>query len=267
MNHAGEIRYLTQLARPTWRSSTTRAARTSNSSARDEAIARAKGEIFEGLEPGGIAVINADDRFAPLWRELAGGRARVEFGLEHAADGHRHLRAARARKRHRADDAGRRTSARDARCARACTTCATRSPRQPPQSRSSPARARSRPGSSASPASRDGCSESGLARRDADRRHLQRESRFDARSDRGARPRAGHEASGAGRHGRARSARRRSCTRSSARYARERGHRSPVHARRTVDAARLRRSAPARRTTRASKIWSTDAASTRSRRT
>src|SRR5690606_11574595 len=50
-----------------------------------EAIARAKGEIFEGLKPGGTAVINADDRHAGLWRELAGNRPVVEFGLSQPA--------------------------------------------------------------------------------------------------------------------------------------------------------------------------------------
>ena len=47
-----------------------------------EAVARAKGEIFEGLDRQGIAVINADDPYAPLWRELADGRRVVDFGLE-----------------------------------------------------------------------------------------------------------------------------------------------------------------------------------------
>src|SRR5205085_1977839 len=46
---------------------------------------RAKGEIFEGLNPQGTAVINADDKFAPLWRELTHGRRRLEFGLDRPA--------------------------------------------------------------------------------------------------------------------------------------------------------------------------------------
>ncbi len=86
MNHAGEIRALARLATPD-------VALVNNAGpahiaffASVEAIARAKGEIFEGLKPGGTAVINADDRHAGLWRELAGGRRVVAFGIERPAE-------------------------------------------------------------------------------------------------------------------------------------------------------------------------------------
>jgi UDP-N-acetylmuramoyl-tripeptide--D-alanyl-D-alanine ligase len=85
MNHAGEIRYLTRLAAPD-------VALVNNAGPAHveflgtvEAVARAKGEIFEGLKRDGAAVINADDRFAKLWRELAAGRRVVDFGIEHTA--------------------------------------------------------------------------------------------------------------------------------------------------------------------------------------
>ncbi|MEJ2523365.1 MAG: Mur ligase family protein [Gammaproteobacteria bacterium] len=39
-----------------------------------EGVARGKGEIFQGLPGDGVAVINADDPFAPMWREFAGDR-------------------------------------------------------------------------------------------------------------------------------------------------------------------------------------------------
>jgi UDP-N-acetylmuramoyl-tripeptide--D-alanyl-D-alanine ligase len=85
MNHEGEIRYLTKLARPD-------VALVNNAGSAHieflgsvEAIARAKGEIFEGLGPDGTAVINADDDHAPLWRELARGRRCIDFGLEQPA--------------------------------------------------------------------------------------------------------------------------------------------------------------------------------------
>jgi UDP-N-acetylmuramoyl-tripeptide--D-alanyl-D-alanine ligase len=85
MNHAGEIRYLTRLAAPD-------VALVNNATPAHieffssvAAIARAKGEIFEGLKPDGTAVINADDDHAPLWRDLAAGRRIVDFGIERRA--------------------------------------------------------------------------------------------------------------------------------------------------------------------------------------
>jgi UDP-N-acetylmuramoyl-tripeptide--D-alanyl-D-alanine ligase len=82
MNHAGEIRYLAGLAAPD-------VALVNNAGPAHieffdsvEAIARAKGEIFEGLKPGGTAVINADDRHAGIWRDLAAGRRVVDFGID-----------------------------------------------------------------------------------------------------------------------------------------------------------------------------------------
>ena len=85
MNHAGEIRYLAQIARPDVALVTNAGRAHIEYLGSEEAIARAKGEIFEALPAGGIAVVNADDRFAPLWRELAGTARRVEFGLDHPA--------------------------------------------------------------------------------------------------------------------------------------------------------------------------------------
>ena len=47
-------------------------------------MAKAKGELFARLGETGVAVINADDTFAPLWRELAGDCRVMEFGLQGA---------------------------------------------------------------------------------------------------------------------------------------------------------------------------------------
>jgi len=84
MNHSGEIDYLTRLAQPD-------VAIVNNASGAHlaglgsvEAVARAKGEIFSGLPANGIAVINADDEFAPLWRARA-GHAVMDFGLDNPA--------------------------------------------------------------------------------------------------------------------------------------------------------------------------------------
>jgi UDP-N-acetylmuramoyl-tripeptide--D-alanyl-D-alanine ligase len=45
-----------------------------------QGVARAKGEILSGLKPGGIAVLNADDDYFPLWRELLGDHKLFSFG-------------------------------------------------------------------------------------------------------------------------------------------------------------------------------------------
>lgn len=86
MNHPGEINYLTMLARP-------QVALINNASGAHlagmgsvEAVAQAKGEIFDGLQYGGSAIINADDEHAPLWRKLAGANSLLEFGLNQQAD-------------------------------------------------------------------------------------------------------------------------------------------------------------------------------------
>ena len=85
MNHAGEIRYLTRLAAPDVALITNAGPAHLEFFGSVEAIARAKGEIFEGLRPGGTAVINADDHHAGLWRELARDRHVVDFGLSRPA--------------------------------------------------------------------------------------------------------------------------------------------------------------------------------------
>jgi UDP-N-acetylmuramoyl-tripeptide--D-alanyl-D-alanine ligase len=85
MNHAGEIRYLADLASPDVALVTNAGRAHIEFLGSEEAIARAKGEIFESLAPGATAVFNADDRYAPLWRELTKGRPCVDFGLEHSA--------------------------------------------------------------------------------------------------------------------------------------------------------------------------------------
>jgi UDP-N-acetylmuramoyl-tripeptide--D-alanyl-D-alanine ligase len=82
MNHAGEISYITRLAEPDVALINNAGLAHIEFLGSTAAIARAKGEIFEGLKADGVAVINADERYAPLWRELAAGRKQLEFGLE-----------------------------------------------------------------------------------------------------------------------------------------------------------------------------------------
>ncbi|HTY02909.1 MAG TPA: UDP-N-acetylmuramoyl-tripeptide--D-alanyl-D-alanine ligase [Rhodocyclaceae bacterium] len=86
MNHRGEIAYLTRLARPTVAlvNNAQRAHLAGLGTLTD--VARAKGEIFEGLSDNGIAVINADDPHAELWRQLAVGKRIVDFGMTAPAE-------------------------------------------------------------------------------------------------------------------------------------------------------------------------------------
>jgi UDP-N-acetylmuramoyl-tripeptide--D-alanyl-D-alanine ligase len=85
MNHAGEIDYLTRLARPDVAVVNNALTAHIGHLGSVEAIARAKGEIFNGLADGGIAVFNADDAHAWLWRELNERRSMIDFGLRQPA--------------------------------------------------------------------------------------------------------------------------------------------------------------------------------------
>jgi UDP-N-acetylmuramoyl-tripeptide--D-alanyl-D-alanine ligase len=84
MNHAGEIDYLTRLARPDIAIVNNALSAHIGFLGSLENIARAKGEIFNGLSSAGIAVINADDPHAALWREANAERCVIDFGLTHA---------------------------------------------------------------------------------------------------------------------------------------------------------------------------------------
>ncbi|MEO8628527.1 MAG: UDP-N-acetylmuramoyl-tripeptide--D-alanyl-D-alanine ligase [Betaproteobacteria bacterium] len=86
MNHLGEIHYLTELARPSVAVINNAGIAHIGELGSRDAIAQAKGEIYAGLSDSGIAVINADDDYAQLWRDLNSGRRVVEFGIEQPAE-------------------------------------------------------------------------------------------------------------------------------------------------------------------------------------
>ena len=86
MNHPGEIAYLAPLGAPTV-AVVTNAQRAHLEGMGDmDEVAREKGSIFSGLAKAGVAVVNADDRYAALWRRMAGNHAVRSFGIEQAAD-------------------------------------------------------------------------------------------------------------------------------------------------------------------------------------
>ncbi len=81
-NHPGEIDYLAGLARPTIAVVTNAGPAHLEGFGDVAGVARAKGELFARLAVDGVAIINADDVYAPLWRELAAHCNIVEFGLD-----------------------------------------------------------------------------------------------------------------------------------------------------------------------------------------
>ena len=85
MNHPGEIAYLSKLAKPDVAIINNAHAAHLEGLKNVEEVARAKGEIFEGLKQDGVAVINADDAHAALWENLAAGRRVINFGLQKPA--------------------------------------------------------------------------------------------------------------------------------------------------------------------------------------
>ena len=88
MNHAGELAALTRLVRPHIAMVTTIAPAHMGFFKDESAIADAKGEIFEGLEPGGTAIVPFDsphrDRLIAAARPYAAKI--VTFGLREGAD-------------------------------------------------------------------------------------------------------------------------------------------------------------------------------------
>jgi UDP-N-acetylmuramoyl-tripeptide--D-alanyl-D-alanine ligase len=88
MNHAGELALLTRLVRPHVAIVTAIAPAHRAFFASDAEIADAKAEIFQGLEPGGTAIVPFDSPHRD--RLLAGARDHatriVTFGLGHGAD-------------------------------------------------------------------------------------------------------------------------------------------------------------------------------------
>ncbi|NLR70694.1 UDP-N-acetylmuramoyl-tripeptide--D-alanyl-D-alanine ligase [Novosphingobium sp. ERN07] len=88
MNHEGELAALTRMVRPHVAIVTTIAPAHIGHFSGEEAIADAKGEIFEGLEPGGVAIIPADSpHFGRLKAKAAQHAARVvAFGRHADAD-------------------------------------------------------------------------------------------------------------------------------------------------------------------------------------
>ncbi|CAN5376335.1 UDP-N-acetylmuramoyl-tripeptide--D-alanyl-D-alanine ligase [soil metagenome] len=85
-NHKGEISYLTSLAQPTIAVLTNVAPVHLEGFGSLDVIARTKAEIFLGLGPTGIAIINADDPYATQWREDLQDKKVLSYAVLNDAD-------------------------------------------------------------------------------------------------------------------------------------------------------------------------------------
>ena len=85
-NHRGEIAALTTMARPAVGIITQCAPAHLEGFGSIEGVARAKGELFEHMPDDAVAVVNADDPYADLWRGLARPRRCMSFGAGADAD-------------------------------------------------------------------------------------------------------------------------------------------------------------------------------------
>ncbi len=89
MNHADEIRPLTRMVRPhAVLVTTVGPVHTENFPDGELGVARAKAEIFEGLEPGGVAILNADNSWYDLLKAeaLNAGAVVRTFGANTGCD-------------------------------------------------------------------------------------------------------------------------------------------------------------------------------------
>ncbi|MGV6826051.1 MAG: UDP-N-acetylmuramoyl-tripeptide--D-alanyl-D-alanine ligase [bacterium] len=85
-NHPGEIDYLTRIACPDVAVLNNAGRAHLEGFGSLDGVAKAKGEIFNGLSNQGVCVFNADDRYADLWRGYCGARRQMTFGTVAEAD-------------------------------------------------------------------------------------------------------------------------------------------------------------------------------------
>ncbi len=85
-NNPGEIAWLGQIAQPTVALITQCAPAHLEGFESLDGVAKAKAEIYESLDTEGVAIINADDDYADLWRDRVKGLRQFSFVLEKSAD-------------------------------------------------------------------------------------------------------------------------------------------------------------------------------------
>ncbi|HEX5304996.1 MAG TPA: UDP-N-acetylmuramoyl-tripeptide--D-alanyl-D-alanine ligase [Dyella sp.] len=82
----GDIAYLAAIARPDVGVITCIAPAHLERMGSIEGVAETKGALYQALPADGVAIINADDAFAPFFAGLAGSRRVLRYGLEQPAD-------------------------------------------------------------------------------------------------------------------------------------------------------------------------------------
>jgi len=87
-NHAGEIAYLTALAKPDVVVITNAGAAHLEGFGSLDGVARGKGEILCGEVRPKVAVLNADDRYFDYWSKLVEDTQMITFGIDAEADVH-----------------------------------------------------------------------------------------------------------------------------------------------------------------------------------
>lgn len=89
-NHAGEISELTAIGKPQIAMITNAYGVHLEGFGDLEGVARAKGEIFQGLADNGTAILNADNQFFEYWKTLitSNGKSQkiISFGIKNPAD-------------------------------------------------------------------------------------------------------------------------------------------------------------------------------------
>jgi UDP-N-acetylmuramoyl-tripeptide--D-alanyl-D-alanine ligase len=84
-NHFGEIEFLTKIAQPDVAVVNNAGSAHLEGFKTLKGVAQAKGEIFIGLGTHGVAVVNADDKFADYWKDSNKDREVIAFGINNEA--------------------------------------------------------------------------------------------------------------------------------------------------------------------------------------
>lgn len=81
-NHHGEIAYLTGLTNPDVALITNAGPAHLEGFGSIEGVATAKGEIYQGLNGNGVAIVNKDDDYSEYWQTLSNGNDLITFSMK-----------------------------------------------------------------------------------------------------------------------------------------------------------------------------------------